>query len=290
MNRILKISKLLVPLFLLSLTSCTSNSGNSGDEQKQLSSKAEKRAVYERDESSYRIVSYNVGTFSKYMTNSTSMVADMMKEIEADAMILNELDKNNNRHNTDQLADFASYMDWNFYYAPAMKWNGGEYGNGAAYSKELKVLDKYVIALPKVTGSEDRSCVVIEFEDFVLAGTHLEVASETDRVKGVQTITERLTEKYGGGTKPVFICGDMNAEPSSETILEFEKDCKQLTPTKGTFPSSGGKNCIDFIFALNNTGAYAVTAADVLTSFKSGDVTKTSDHLPIYIDVTITKE
>ena len=36
MNRILKISKLLVPLFLLSLTSCTSNSGNSGDEQKQL--------------------------------------------------------------------------------------------------------------------------------------------------------------------------------------------------------------------------------------------------------------
>lgn len=276
-------------LALLLPISCGNGNSGSGNDEKLPSFNDKDEVVYEKEENSYRIVSYNVGAFSKYMTNSTSLVADMMKELEADAMILNELDKNNNRHNTDQLADFAALMDWNCYYAPAMEWNGGEYGNGAAYRKDLKVISKFVIPLPKTTGSEDRSCVVIEFEDFVLAGTHLEVKTETDRVKGVQTITGELSAKYGEGTKPVFVCGDMNAEPSSETIAEFKKNWTQLSASKNTYPSSGGSKCIDYIFALKDVGSYTVSAKDVCTSFKSGNVKEASDHLPVYVDITIAK-
>ena len=50
--------------------------------------------AYDKAENvSVRIVSYNVGAFGKYVENSTAMVASMMKEIKADAMILNELDR-----------------------------------------------------------------------------------------------------------------------------------------------------------------------------------------------------
>ncbi len=279
-----------LPVLALALScSCERGGAETGDQQLPSITGDGEDVVYEKDESSYRIVSYNVGAFSKYMTNSSPTVAAMMKEIEADAMILNELDRNNGRHNTDQLADFAKEMDWDCYYAKAMDYRGGEYGNGAAWSRDLDVVSKSVIALPKQTGSEDRSCVVVEFSDFVMAGTHLDVGTEDDRVRGVQTITEELMEKYGDGSKPVFVCGDMNAEPSSETIKEFKKNWVQLTPTKNTHSSQKPVKCIDYIFALKNVGSYAVTSSDVPTSFKSGSVKQTSDHLPIYIDVTIKK-
>lgn len=280
---------LTLPVFALAL-SCSCDRSAAADDERLPSITGEdndKEVIYEKDESSYRIVSYNVGAFSKYMTNSTSVVAAMMKEIEADAMVLNELDRNNGRHDTDQLADFAKEMDWDCYYAKAMDYRNGEYGNGAAWSKDLDVVSKSVIALPKQTGSEDRCCVVIEFSDFVLAGTHLDVGTEDDRVRGVQTITRELMEKYGEGDKPVFVCGDMNAEPSSETVKEFKKNWTQLTPAKSTHSSQNPTKCIDYVFALKDVGSYEVTASDVLTSFKSGSVKQASDHLPVYVDVTI---
>lgn len=243
--------------------------------------------IYKKADGALRLVAYNVGSFSKYTTDSSPMVAAMMKELEADVMVMNELDRNNDRHDYDQLAEFAEQMDWNCYFAKAMDYRNGEYGNGAAYRKDLKAVNRFVIALPKVTGSEDRSCVVVEFEDFVYAGTHLEVKTVADRITGVQTITSELKEKYYGKDKPVFLGGDMNSFPDSEVIAELKKDWKMLTPASPTFPSSAPVNCADYIFALNDTGTYKVTASGVCSKFSSGSVKVTSDHLPVYADVEL---
>ena len=41
---------------------------------------------YPKAATSFRIVSYNVGAFSKFMSNSTSMIADMLTEVKADVV------------------------------------------------------------------------------------------------------------------------------------------------------------------------------------------------------------
>ena len=63
-----------------------------------------------------------------------------------------------------------------------------------------------------------------------------------------------------------------------------------ISITENTYPAGPGKTaikCIDFIFALNNKAKYEVLGSDVPMVFKYGDVSKASDHLPIYVDVRL---
>lgn len=280
MNRIFIGLMLIMPVL-----SCSDGTGNSNERDPGQTGNPE--TVYVKEEGSIRLVAYNVGAFSKEMTDSAPVIASMMKEIYADAMVLNELDRNNERHDYDQLARFAGYMDWDCWFGKAMDYRGGEYGNGAAYSKDLKVVDRFVISMPKDTGSEDRSCVVVEFEDFVFAGTHLEVRSVNDRILGVQKISRELRERYAGGSKPVFLGGDMNSFPDSEVISEIRKDWDMLTPKYPTYPSESPVNCADYIFALKDTGSYEVSSSGVCSKFYAGNAAVTSDHLPVYADILL---
>ena len=267
--------------------SCSDSTGAEDDGPLGPIGGQDDETYYEKEEGAVRLVSYNVGAFSKSMENSSPVVASMMKEIEADAVVMNELDRNNDRHNYDQLAEFAESMGWSCFFGKAMDYRNGEYGNGMAYGKDLAVVDKFVISLPQQTGSEDRSCVVVEFVDFVFAGTHLEVKTVQDRIAGVKKITSELKERYGGKDKPVFLGGDMNSFPDSEVVAELLKDWKMLTPKQPTYPASAPKNCADYIFAMNAGGPYRVTSAGVCDRFSSGNVKVTSDHLPVYADIVI---
>ena len=75
-----------------------------------------------------RLVTYNVGIFNKYIKDDYQLIADMMKEIDADAICMNELDNNTNRtRHVYQLKHFASLMgSWDFEYGAAMPYDGGE--------------------------------------------------------------------------------------------------------------------------------------------------------------------
>ena len=65
---------------------------------------------YPKAEGSIRIMSYNVGAFSKFMSNSSSTIAAMIKEVEADVVGLNELDSVNLRHKVNQVAELAQEL------------------------------------------------------------------------------------------------------------------------------------------------------------------------------------
>ena len=69
-----------------------------------------------------RLVTYNVGIFNKYIKDDYQLIADMMKEIDADAICMNELDNNTNRtRHVYQLKHFASLMgSWDNENRPAM--------------------------------------------------------------------------------------------------------------------------------------------------------------------------
>lgn len=237
-----------------------------------------------------RLLSYNVGAFRKENASSTTMIAKMIKELDADIAGLNEVDSCTTRSGkVDQAKDLAERLGgWSRVLATMHSYQGGGYGNAIVMSPDYKLTGKNKIQLPREsTSHEIRSCAVAKNEKFVYMATHLEVKTNSARVAGAKTITEWAVKNYGKSDVPVFLCGDMNCEPNDEPIIELKKNWTMLSVTKNTYPAVNSKKCIDFIFVLNNNAKYEFVASDVPTNFQNGDVTVASDHLPVYVDVKL---
>lgn len=245
----------------------------------------------EPQETTYRIGTYNVGNFNKTEVNSTAMVSNMMKEIGVRALSMNELDYFNQRHSVDQSKAFATLMGgWNAFFAPAIDYRGGKYGIGVASAPELKVVKTVALTLPQGDGSEQRALAVVELEPFVFASTHLDHKSKAAQLEQAKTIDAWVASNYGATDKPVFLCGDFNALPESETITFMKGDWTILSPLEPTYSAVNPTKCIDYIMVYKNAAdKVKKTGAAVCKTFQSGDVTVASDHLPVYVDVTITQ-
>ena len=244
---------------------------------------------YQKPSDCFRIVSYNVGAFGKYipdMGENVAMVAAMLGEVGADAVTLNELDSLNGRHEAFELQALAdSLVGWEYHFSSSMPYRGGAYGNGVVLPKGTKILDRYTLHLPQSIDNEPRSVSVIETEDYVIGGVHLGLVPSV-QLEQVEVINAWARERYAScGDKPVFLCGDMNAVPGSATILALEKDWERLSTDEFSFDSRTPDICIDHIFRYRLSAPVEVLGAATMSSFTRGDATLASDHLPIYIDL-----
>ena len=148
------------------------------------------------DEVALRLAHYNVGAFKKTADSSVEVIADMMKEIGADVVSVNEVDSCAVRTGqVDQLADLAEKMgDWGCHYTAAMPFQGGAYGVGITYDPKLNFVKKDRVGLPKLSGSEPRVLAVTEFEvdlDGENSGTHVvsrSVARDSSHQKFISRI------------------------------------------------------------------------------------------------------
>jgi Metal-dependent hydrolase len=233
---------------------------------------------------SLTIVQYNVGAFSKEIDNSIPMISDMMKELGADALSLNEVDSCNGRHRNDQLADFAAAMgDWYNCYGCAMPYKGGGYGVGAL-TKD-RIVRSVTLHLEKGSGSEPRACTIVETKEYVLASTHLDYRTADAQVLQAKQITDYMLREYSSSGKPVFLCGDFNAEPDSEVIGFLRGSWKILSVQGNTYSAVDPHSCIDYIMLLDNGVPCKVLSASIPMEFSSGDVKVASDHLPVLLKV-----
>ena len=193
---------------------------------------------------------------------------------------------------------------WNGLFAPALKpFQTGAYGIAEVWNgRKRAVEDSFTLVLPKGEGAEPRALVVVEYEDMVVAGTHLEHTKESARIAQIEVITSVLKDRYGRSGKPVFLCGDMNAGPESGTLRLLKEDWTVLTPAKTTFPDKAEiarmteypdsaedvpGSCIDYILKLNNGVECEVVAADVCVRFESGSAFTASDHFPVFVDLRL---
>lgn len=279
-----RISALLLSMILIFTAACAI--GRSGSDSKSDSGRQEK-CLYPKKQGVTRIVTYNVGVFNKYVRNDYPMIVGMMQEIAADAVCMNELDSCTTRTGgVFQLGHVAELMGgWDYNYGAAMPYAGGKYGIGIV-SRE-KALRTFSIGLEKGEGSEPRMLVVSEFEDFVLATAHLDYRSAKQQLVQVATINRIMQQEYGTSDKPVFLGGDMNATPDSETLRALRSVWKVLTPPEATCPSRNPESCIDYIMQLRNGVSCKVVKARVLKEFRSGNVRDASDHLPVMLDVIL---
>ena len=243
----------------------------------------------QKPEGSIRLMVYNVAVFNRDPNDPLNYqtIADMVNEKEADVVCLNELDSLTTRTSKDyQLEKFASIIgNWDFKYGSAMPYSGGSYGEGIATKK--KAVKKFSVPLPKGIGAEPRVLVVMEMEDFVIATTHLDHAVPEAHVDQVKVINETMAELYGDSDKPVFLGGDLNAKPDSQTLALFKKNWTILSSLQPTYPSHRPTSCIDFILQYNNGVKCEVLHTEVVRFLRSGNPATASDHLPVIVDVKI---
>ena len=224
------------------------------------------------------LITYNVGAFGKYTDNSIPEVAAIVRE--ADFVSLNELDSCNRRHDFYQLEALAQEAGGRaFHFAAAFPFAGGAYGNGVLARDGIVKADR--IGLPEFTGDEPRSVAVVETRRCVFASTHLDYADPAASLEQARIINDWFSTHYGHSKKPVFLCGDMNAEPGSATLHELETLWECLTPPDPSYPSDEPSACIDYIFHLRDSKPVKVLEAGVLRTYPEIDLSRASDHLPV---------
>lgn len=242
------------------------------------------------EKTALRVTTYNVGVFGKSGSNTTDMVASMMKELGTKVISMNELDSCTTRNPSFQIKLFAEAMDsWNYTFAPALNYQGGRYGIGIASAPDLQILKRYRLKLEKAGGSEVRALAVCEFADFVFCSTHLDHKSLDAQMVQARQITDWVASNYGTSGKPVILCGDFNALPDSGTITYMKENWTIISPSGFTYPASAPTKCIDYIMVYNNAAGAAVKVLDsqIPVDFKSGNVRVASDHLPVCADIVL---
>ena len=226
------------------------------------------------------LLSYNVGVFSKYEDNTIPQVAELIRETDASFVALNELDSCNRRHANYQLQDLAEALGgWSFQFASAFPFAGGAYGNGVV-SRD-KVINRYKVHLPKSDGSEPRSIAVVETDRCVFASVHLDYVGENSQRVQVEALNDWFKAVYTGTKKPVFLCGDFNAEPDDAVIGLMRKEWTQLSGTDCTYSTKDPRKCIDFVFAWKAAAPVEAVSSEVLTE----GTQDLSDHFPVKVVV-----
>lgn len=246
----------------------------------QLEFKADKK---------YRIMSYNIGQCSQGGNSSTKLIADVTRELKADVAVMNEV-RNVAIVNPDANT-IAEKLGWEKYYESAKL----GMGNMITYNpKTLKLIGSPTsLKLNKLESStvkynEDRVCLFMEFEDFILLGSHLQKDAFTVHAK---KITDKVKAEYAKKGKPVIFCGDMNTRPYAVELKDFTSEWRVLSRMDlSTFYNPDQPDnliCIDYIFLWKGGPDVNVTKTEVCKSVQCGTITDASDHFPIYVDVTI---
>lgn len=270
---------------------CSENKNNATDEplHNKPAENVTGKEIEKKENGTIRIMSYNVGVFNKYIKDGYDEVAKIIKEADADIMLFQELDSCANRTgNVDQLKHICSMLGNNWSYkfgAGLMSFQGGKYGVGIASKKTP--LDKTAKNLGKYNDAENRGLAVMEFDNYVVASTHLGL-KEQAQINQLNEITTFLNEKYGKSGKTVILGGDLNAAIDYPLINELKKNWSIISTTQtATFSTEADKYCIDYILVLNSNKKVTVKKSKVVREAKSANVKTASDHYPVFVDIIL---
>ena len=199
--------------------------------------------------------------------------AEVINDARPHVIAVQELDSMSRRNNKYVLGELAQLTGYHDYYHRTIPYKGGAYGIGILSRKEALSVDFHPLPCRK----EPRGLLIVEFKKYYLLCTHLSLNQE-DRVTSVGIIRDIVSKL----NKPVFIAGDMNARPNSKPMKAFKEFTQVLNDeNKFTIPSNKPRSCIDYILGAN--GSFKVLKDYVYYG------TIASDHLPLYVDVKITK-
>ena len=200
-------------------------------------------------------------------------IANVINNASPDVVAIQEVDSMTNRSGQKYvLGEIAERTQMHGYFAPAIDYDGGKYGIGLL----TKQVPLRLQTLPLPGREEARTLILAEFVDYIYCCTHMSLTEE-DRMKSLELVKAFTSSS----TKPLFLAGDMNAEPESGFIKELQKDFQILSnPKQHTFPAPDPKETIDYIATLKqNAKGFAVISAKVINEPMA------SDHRPILVEL-----
>ena len=221
-----------------------------------------------------KLMSYNIKN-ANGMDNVCNFqrIANVINNTSPDVVAIQEVDSMTNRSGQKYvLGEIAERTQMHGHFAPAIDYDGGKYGIGLL----TKQVPLRLQTLPLPGREEARTLILAEFADYIYCCTHMSLTEE-DRMKSLELVKAFTSSS----TKPLFLAGDMNAEPESGFIKKLQKDFQILSnPKQHTFPAPDPKETIDYIATLKqNAKGFAVISAKVINEPMA------SDHRPILVEL-----
>lgn len=232
--------------------------------------------TYPQRENTHRLMSFNI-QHGEGMDRKIDIerIGNVILDANPEVVGLQEVDSVVNRSgNIDIMKLLAEQTGMHPVFGYSILHGGGKYGNGML-TKE-KPIGVIKINLPGA--SEARTALIVELNRYVVVNTHLSLTND-ERLESVKIITEAIRDY----DKPVFLMGDLNAEPGDDPIEHLEKEWQILTNTNAkTFPSTEPKVTIDYVLGYKGKGeTYAKFQSRVLED------KITSDHRPLFVDIRL---
>ena len=231
-----------------------------------------------------RVLTYNIhhgeGTDKKL---DLERIARVIKSTDPDLVALQEVDRQTRRTlDADQAAKLGELTGMHAYFAKAMEYQGGGYGE-AILTKQKPEANR-TFPLPADKGFEPRAMgearVKIGDSTVVFYATHLDHTRDPKQrlmqIKEIQRVSAEEKEPL------VILAGDLNAQPGSTEIETLLKSWKDATgrPELKTFPAEKPRIKIDYVM-YRPTERIKVIEAQVI------DEKVASDHAPVLVVLEI---
>ncbi|AWI09734.1 hypothetical protein CKA38_11155 [Ereboglobus luteus] len=255
-------------------------------------------------ETPLRVVSYNIHA-GRGMDKQLDLarIAGVLRQLNADVILLQEVDVRTKRSGgVDQATELGRMLGMRSYFAKAMSYGGGEYGN--AVLSKLPFAHTSTLAL--VGGVEPRSAGIVEIvlprigaKDaaaanngfrVMLVSVHLDHKKKETQMEHAKLISTEVARLMDKNSSVVAIWGgDFNARETSPIWDALGKEHNWSMPkkhetAKATFPSHNPKSEIDW-FLYRTRGTKKTTLA--VREYKAVSEPMASDHCPVVFAVEL---
>lgn len=220
-------------------------------------------------------------------TVDLAAIANVIKTQNPDLVALQEVDVNTKRSgiNLDQAKELAALTGMNYFYAKAIDYDGGQFGDAVLSRFPIIESVRYQLPVTDKLGGETRSVAMVKVEkdgqQFLFASTHLDhLSAEDNRVLQANELVKIVKTLQ----LPLIIAGDFNASAVSNPMnilrQELSWGCKSSCPL--TFPAVKPTSTLDYILMKPH-------AKFNVLSYTTVNETYASDHLPLIAEIQLIK-
>ena len=226
-------------------------------------------------------------------TNSVRAIAALVRSIDPDVVLLQEVDRGTNRSGkVDQVQALIDATGYGGVFGRSLDYDGGQYGiaalsrNGFVYNETVPLPVQPV--QERSGGSHEPRAALVTVArtphgSLQAVTTHLDASG--DEQYRLQEVTQLLIPVKArlGPVTPIVVGGDFNAEPQSAVLQKLRDaglrdawaECGQGEGL--TYPADKPRKRIDYVFL---TGSLRCTAARVID-------TQISDHRPLLVTIVV---
>ena len=233
-----------------------------------------------------RVATYNIaaGLSNGYFRKKDYYkAADVVKDINADIITLNEVGKplpEFIKEHADFIAEYCGYK----YYSFAKATSYGKYPYGNAVLSKYPIENSHIMPLKKfvqlLPGIYEPRCILsaeVKAERTVrVVCTHLGLLPDEQRFGLL-----KVAELVNASDMPTVFMGDLNISRNNKTIAPIRSIMNDVCDMHGvtlkTFPSSKPRKRLDYIFVSENIKVTDVHVVNIIAS----------DHLPLVAEISV---